>query len=156
MAVGVELQGAGEPMARVIAAKLAGLTAVTESHAVNIVAGGARGGKKNAMIAAVQAIAKRSPWYPNKQAMEGIRFAARGLASDSRTTQVRALSDIGELLLASIRRNVEEQRNPDGSAFKPLTAAYARRKQRKLGFTIPILRATGDLLGGLRVRVDRQ
>jgi hypothetical protein len=56
----------------------------------------------------------------------------------------------------SIRRNVEEQRNPDGSAFTKLTAAYARRKQRKVGFIVPILRATGDLLGGLRVRVDRQ
>jgi len=156
MSVGVELQGAGEQMARVIAAKLAGVNNVVGTRSINIVAGGVRGGRKNAMIAAVQAIAKRSPWYPNKEAMEGIRFAARGLASGDGGTVDRSLRTIGELLLASIRRNVEEQRNPDGSAFRGLTPGYARRKQRKLGFVIPILRATGDLLGGLRVRVDRQ
>jgi len=156
VSVQVELQGAGDAMARAIATKLAGIGAAAGTSTVNVVAGGQRGGRKNAMIAAVQAIAKRSPWYPNREAMQAIRFAARGLASGDRGTQVRALADIGEVLLASIRRNVAEQKNPDGSQFKALTAAYARRKQRKLGFTIPILRATGDLLGGLRVRVDRQ
>lgn len=119
-------------------------------------AGGKRGAALNALIAKVQAGRERDPFYPNKRAIEAIRFAVNGLASTTFGAVKAAEKAIGDALLISIAENVEAQRNPGGSKFKPLTEAYARRKQKAVGFVLPILRATGDLLGGLRVRSFRR
>jgi hypothetical protein len=102
-----------------------------------------------------QAARKRNPFYVNRRAMQTIRFLVNGLTSAVDSVRMGAEKAIADELLVSIGENVEGQRNPDGRGFTPLTAAYARRKQRKFGFTIPILKATGDLLGGLRTRVNR-
>ncbi len=118
-------------------------------------AGGARGGAKNAMIAAVHAARGRKGIYVNPKAKQNIRDAAAGLFSAVAGVRRAAEDVIKNLLLVSIGENVQAQRNPDGAPFRKLTANYAAFKQRKYGFSIPILRATGDLLGGLKVFVER-
>ncbi len=120
---------------------------------VAIVAGGSRGSATNAMIAKVQAGHQRDPFYLDPQAHEALRFVAPGLTAPQYSTRKRALGLIGELMLNAIGRNVEKQANPGGSKFKDLTANYAAFKRRKFGFVTPILRATGDLLKGLKVRI---
>jgi hypothetical protein len=105
------------------------------------------------MIARVQAAYKRNPFFINPRAMQLIKAAAPGLfqagASAKRTAEA-----IGNAMLISIQENVGMQRNPDGSGFRPLTPNYAAAKRRKFGFVVPVLRASGDLLGGLKVRIS--
>ncbi len=151
----IELQGVGEAVAKAIQDKATLISRSVDGTTVSVVAAGNRGGRLNALIAAVQAGRKRSPWYINKEAMEAIRFALRGLASGSASTRFRALDTIGKLMLESVARNVEKQQNPDGSRFTPLTPEYAHYKRRRFGFIAPILKATNDLLGGLRVRITK-
>lgn len=117
--------------------------------------GGQRGGSVNRMIAEVQAGRQRSPWYLNKKAIEGIRFAARGLLSVAGGTRRAAEQAIKSLMLISIGENVQAQKNPDGSKFTQLTARYAAYKRRRFGYSTKILQASGDLLGGLKVEVRR-
>ncbi len=87
--------------------------------------------------------------------MEPIRFVAKALGSADASVRQRAITTIGQLMLAAIAHNVERQRDKSGGAFAPLSKAYAAYKQRKYGFIAPILKATNDLLGGLRVTVDK-
>ncbi len=122
---------------------------------IAVVAGGKRGALKNALIAHAQANQQRDPFYLNKRAMEVIRFLAKGLVSKAVGVRESAAKQMGDAMLISIGENVQGQRNPKGDRFRPLTAGYALRKQRKHGFTIPILKATGDLLSGLRVRITK-
>ena len=120
-------------------------------------AGGARGGAKNAMIAAVQAAMGRNAFWVNPKTKGQIALAARelyGLASAA--ARRRAEETIKALLLVGVGENVAAQRNPGGGAFRQLTANYAAQKRRIHGFVLPILRATGDLLGGLKVEVRRR
>jgi len=121
-----------------------------------VVAGGKRGQAKNTLIAKVQKHFDRNPWYIGKESREALRFVARGLASPMPSTAVSATKQIGVLLLDSVRSNVEKMKNADGSTFRELTARYAAFKRRKFGFIHPILRATNDLLGGLRVEVTKR
>lgn len=152
MLTSVELQGSNE-MGGTIEAAINKAIGGMNGAEVAIVAGGARGGDKNALIAKVQAKQLRDPFYLDPQGMESIRFATAGVTAAQYSTRKRALMLIGELMLNAIGRNVEKQQNPGGSRFKELTANYAAYKKRKYGFSHPILRATGDLLKGLRVRI---
>jgi hypothetical protein len=122
---------------------------------IAVVAGGKRGALKNALIAHAQANQQRDPFYVNKRAMEMIRFLAKGLVSKAMGVRESAAKQIGDAMLISIGENVKGQRNVGGDSFRPLTAGYALRKQRKFGFVRPVLKATGDLLSGLRVRITR-
>lgn len=117
--------------------------------------GGARGAATNRLIAAVQAGRRRNPFFLNDRALVAITQAARGLASTVAETVQAAEETVKALILISIGENVAAQRNPDGSSFTQLTANYAAAKRRKFGFVLPILKATGDLLGGLRVTIER-
>lgn len=155
MIASVEIQGLGDSVAKAIQDKVTRVSQSIDGMTVAVVAGGNRGGRLNALIAAVQRGYKRSPWYINKEAMEGIRFALRGLGSNESSTRYRAFDTIGKLMLESVYRNVDRQENPDGSKFKSLTPAYAAYKRRVLGFIEPILKARNDLLGGLRVRISK-
>jgi len=65
------------------------------------------------------------------------------------------LQRIGDKMLKVMLGHVKSQTSKGGVPFRGLTDSYAAYKRRKYGFTVPILKATGDLLGGLRVRVDR-
>lgn len=136
----------------------------------------AGGREENAMIAAVQSKWRRNPWYISKDDRKLINakltraFAAdvnrqvgallgakpdeaRNAANEERL--VRDLRRIADSVLSGFLGNVRRQTNKDGSPFAALTDAYAAYKRRKHGFTKPILKATNDLLGGLRARVDR-
>lgn len=142
------------------------ITAAIESRlalgttTISVVAGGERGGAKNALIAKTQAAPrskrwKRDPFYLSQRTKERLRFLARGMASADYTTRKRATDDIGNVMLSGILENVEAQRNPGGDKFTKLTPNYAAYKRRKFGFVTPVLRASGDLLGGLKVKVER-
>lgn len=132
---------------------------VTETTTIEIVAGGVRGSAQNALIAKTQAKPtggrwRRNPFYLSQRTKERLRFLARGMTSNEPSTRRRTADDIGNVVLQGVYENVEGQRNPDKSKFTKLTPAYAAYKRRKFGFVTPILRASGDLLGGLAVRVQ--
>jgi hypothetical protein len=127
-----------------------------ETWEFEVVAGGKRGATKNALIAHAQANHRRDPWYLNKKTLQTMRFLVNGLTSLASSTRDMAARQIGDLLLINVGENVASQKNKGGDKFAALTAGYAKRKQRKFGFTIPILKATGDLLGGLKVRISRR
>jgi hypothetical protein len=119
-------------------------------------AGGARGGAKNAMIAAVQAALGRNAFWVNPKTKAQIALAARGLYGMAPAgARRRAEETIKALLLVGVGENVAAQKNPGGGSFRSLTANYAAQKRRLHGFVTPILKATGDLLGGLRAEVRR-
>ncbi len=122
---------------------------------VEVVAGGKRGGLRNALIAHAQANKRRNRVYLGNEAMQVVRFLARDLASRLASVRSAVGKAIGDEMIESIAKNVQKQQNVEGDKFTPLTAGYALRKQRKHGFVLPILKATGDLLGGLRVRILR-
>lgn len=138
-----------------ISAIIAGKVQPIGTTTFSVVAGGRRGQEKNTLIAQVQAARDRDPWYLSTDSKQAIRFVARGLASFDQSTVINAVSQIGKLLLDAARVNVENQRNASGSTFAELSARYAAFKRRKFGFIHPILKATNDLLGGLRVVVTR-
>lgn len=121
---------------------------------INVVAGGQRGIDANTMIANVQAANRRNPWYLADKAKDACRILVRRMAADPALADAQ-LKRIGRLVLDGILENVANQANRGGKPFKALTAAYAAYKQRKFGFTVPILKATNDLLGGLRVVIER-
>lgn len=121
---------------------------------IAVVTGGTRGATKNALIAKVQAARLRNPFYLNGKALALIKAAAPALFSIGSNAKLAAEA-IGNAMLISIQENVSAQKNPDGGTFTGLTTGYARRKQAKWGFVRPVLRASGDLLGGLLVRVTR-
>ncbi len=153
MSVSVELEGENQ-MAGTIEAALTAALRGMDGASVSIVAGGKRGQDKNTLIAKVQAKQLRDPFYLDQQAKVAIRFALNGLTASAYSVRKRALDLAGELMLNGIGRNVERQQNPGGQSFKDLTAKYAAYKKRVHGFTIPILKATGDMLGGLRVVIQ--
>ncbi len=154
MTTGVTLEGQ-DGIGKAIEAKIKAAMGSIDGTEIAIVAGGSRGGETNAMIAKVQAGHMRDPFYLDQQAREAVRFAANGLTAAQYSTKKRAVDIMGELMLNAIGRNVEKQRNPDGGKFKGLTPNYANYKRRKFGWVVPILKATNDLLGGLRVRVSK-
>ena len=117
-------------------------------------AGGARGGAKNAMIAAVQASLGRNAFWVNPKTKAQIALAARGLFGRAANAR-QSIETIKTLLLVGIGENVAAQRNPGGGTFRSLTANYAAQKRRLHGFVTPIGKASGDLLGGLHVEVRR-
>lgn len=118
-------------------------------------ADGKRGAAKNALIAAVQASMQRNPFWLNAKAKTAIAYAARGLFSATAGPRKQAEDLIGSLLLVSVGENMAAQKNPGGGSFRTLTERYAAKKQRLRGFVTPILKATGELLGGLKVAVTR-
>ncbi len=146
----VELQGM-DKMAAVIAGKVRAAGTIE----FDVVPGGSRGPHRNALIARIQQARDRDPWYLGKEAMDGIRFASRGLTSFDATTIASSVRTISDLLLTAVRANVEAMKNPDGSTFRQLSAKYAAFKRRKFGFIHPILKATNDLIGGLKVLVKK-
>lgn len=118
-----------------------------------------RSGATNATIAAAQSKPrsgkwKRNPFFFNQQAIALIKSAAKDLYSLVNGTRQSAIQRVKQAILVTILSNARNQTNPDGSKFTALTPEYARRKAAKFGYK-PILEATGDLLGGLRVRVTR-
>lgn len=155
MAAAAELQGIGDQVARIVKLKATQVSGALDGTRLSVVPGGARGAEKNALIAAVQAGRQRSPWYIDSGDMEPIRFVAKALGSADASVRQRAITTIGQLMLAAIAHNVERQRDKSGGRFAPLSKAYAAYKQRKFGFIAPILKATNDLLGNLRVTVDK-
>jgi len=153
MSVGVEIQGEDGIGAAIQASLNAALRGL-DGASVSVVAGGARGQSRNTLIAKIQAKQLRDPFYLDQDAREAIQFAINGLMSAQYAVRRRALVLVGDLMLNAVGRNVERQENPGGQSFKALTAKYAAAKRRKFGFVTPILKATGDLLGGLRVVIE--
>lgn len=123
---------------------------------IAIATGGARGAEKNALIARAQANRQRDPFYLPTEALAKIQALAQTMFGLARDARGPVLELIGTVMLATIQSNVDGQRNPGGQPFTPLTVAYAKRKQHRFGFVVPILRATGDLIKGLRVVIDRK
>jgi hypothetical protein len=126
-----------------------------ENWEIGIQAGGVRGAVRNTAIAAFQAAMDRDPWFLNGTALEQVKFLIGGLTSSVSAVRLNAAREIGNVMLQSIRENVARQLNKDGSPFRELKTGYALRKQKALGFIKPIMRATGDLLDHLKVRVVR-
>lgn len=154
MSAGAEIQGLGG-IAEAITLKALKVSQSLDGTRISVIPSGARGADRNATIARAQAKHGRAPWYISREDMEPIRFVARALGSSDASLRQRAFANIGQLMLAAIGNNVAKQSNANGARFKPLTDAYAAFKRRKFGFIAPILKATNDLLGGLRVRIDR-
>lgn len=152
MPVAVELQGEDQISGTIQAAINRALAGLDESE-VAIVAGGARGSAKNTLIARVQQAWQRNPFYLDDQAKQSIAFALRGLTAGSYSTRLRALTLAGEAMKNAIARNLAAQANPDGSNFRALTEKYAAYKRRKFGYVVPIMRASGDLMDNLQVKV---
>ena len=147
------LQGEDQIGGVITAACLAAIDGL-DGATVDVVAAGMRGQSKNTLIAMVQAKRLRDPFYLDADAQESINSALQALAAKQYSTRFRALTLAGQLMLNAIGRNVDAQRNPDGSGFASLTVKYAAIKRRKYGFTDPILRATGDLLDNLRIQIN--
>jgi hypothetical protein len=122
---------------------------------IAVVAGGKRGAETNAMIAKVQAEHGRNPWYLDATWRTEIVRMCR-LASQAPGGWVDAdLVALGERLLQAVRDNAARQANKGGGSFRPLTEAYAKWKASRHPGQ-PVLRASGDLLDGLRVEIDRR
>ena len=154
MSVGANMEG-GDRIAEAIRTKLLKTNVAIGTVTIGIVPGGRRGAEKNAMIAHVQAGLKRNPWYIDKDTLTAIRFLVRGMASADPATVSAALKQTGDIMINAVRSHVEQMRNSNGSTFAELTARYAAFKRRKFGFIHPILRASNDLLGGLKAVITR-
>jgi hypothetical protein len=154
MSAGAQLQGL-DGIARFVQLKALKVSQSLDGTRISVVPSGARGADQNAIIARAQANRGRAPWYISREDMEPIRFVAKALGSADAGVRQQAITSIGQLMLAAIGNNIAKQSNADGARFAPLTAAYAAFKRRKFGFIAPILKATNDLLGGLRVKIDR-
>jgi hypothetical protein len=155
MSAGVTMDGTDQ-IAAAIGSKLLKMTQAVGTTEIGVVAGGRRGAAKNALIAQVQAARQRNPWYLDKDAMTAIRFVARGLASEDSGVVANALKQVGALMVECVRRNIDNQRGPGGATFRELTARYAAFKRRKYGFISPILKATGDLIDGLKAQITKR
>ena len=159
MSVAVTMEGTDQ-IANAIQAALVKIH--LPSGSVEIVAGGRRGEAKNALIAQVQAARKRNPWYISDDIMSLIRLllhdlirqqTAFGLARGLVGPQF--LKDVGNLMVLSVQENIRQQKNRDGTTFGELSKRYAAFKRRKFGFVSPILKATGDLIDGIKAVVHK-
>jgi hypothetical protein len=129
--------------------------AAGESAEIGISTGGVRGADLNAIIARAQANQGRDPfWFPPAvvEELRGRILKALGVNSGARGAIYQG---IGNVMLTTIQANVDNQRGPGGVSFRALTPEYAKRKQRKFGFITPILRATGDLMAGLKIVITK-
>ncbi len=154
MSVGVHMEGLDQ-VAQAIRAKLMKSGAAVGTVEIGVVAGGRRGPEKNSLIARVQAAMKRNPWFIDKDTMQAIRFVARGFTSEDASVVASAFKQIGTLLVDGVRQHIGQMKNANGSTFTELTTRYAAFKRRKHGFIHPVLRATGDLMDGLRAVITR-
>ena len=154
MSAGVTMEGENT-VAAAIGRRLLRTAATVGTVQIGVVAGGRRGPAKNALIAQVQAARQRNPWYLDKDATTAIRFLVRGLAGED-VDQMSVFRQIGGLMVEAVKRNIENQRGPSGATFRELSARYAAFKRRKYGFIAPILKATGDLIDGLKAVVTQQ
>ncbi len=152
MSAGVELIGM-DKVADVVRSRVR--SAWTGVGEVAITVGGKRGGHLNALIAQTQKHLGRNPWYQNQDTLAKIRKVAKDAATADKPIRDSILRQIGRLLLLGVLENVRNQKNRDGTTFRELSARYAAFKRRKFGYIHPILQATGDLLGGLRVVVTK-
>jgi len=129
--------------------------AAGESAEIGIATGGARGAELNALIARAQANRGRDPfWFPSN-VVDDLRERIRRALGVNGPARAAVYQGIGNVMLTTIQSNVDAQRGPGGTSFRSLTPEYARRKQRKFGFVTPILRATGDLMKGLKVVITK-
>lgn len=161
MSASAELQGIGDQIAVAVKLKATKVSVALDGTRISVVPAGKRGADQNAKIAGVQADKenktkwKRNPWYISREDMEPIRFVLKAIGSPDASVRQRAIKSVGDLMLIAVAKNIEKQLNPGGSAFTPLSKAYAAFKQRKFGFIAPILKASGDLIGDLRIAVDK-
>lgn len=123
--------------------------------AIAIVTGGSRGTAVNAMIAEVQARLGRNPFYLVDPWLQSIREMLRFAAARPGGYTLDDLHAVGQRMLENVRDNVARQQTKGGGAFTPLTDAYAREKAKRHPGR-PILVATGDLVGGLHVEIERR
>jgi len=141
--------------AAVTAALMAKLRNLQGSVFIDVIAGGTRGGEKNAMIAKVQAGLDRNPWYVSAEWLDLIRARIRSAVQQEYGATEDDLRDVGEILKRAVLSNLEAQQNKRESGFRDLSEGYAKQKQRAVGFVKPILVRTGDLRGGMSSRVSR-
>jgi hypothetical protein len=145
----MQTEGIAEAIRNAIQRRLATFREAT----VDVVAGGSRGGSKNAMIAAVQKAHARNPFYFDPDTRAVIRDRVHeAMQRDGGLTR-DDLNAIGRLMVTGIESHFEAQRNPGGSTFRELTEEYAKAKRKKFGDK-PILEATGELRNSMGVRVD--
>ncbi len=152
IAPGITVKDARGPTGK---AALEAMKKLRGNATLHLIAGGKRGADVNATIAAVQASHGRNPWYIASDDKLILKLMLMRFAVAAETVKSKALNDIGRFVLRSLLSNVTAQRNKDGSTFARLTEKYIAYKKRKFGFTVPILKATGDLLGGVRVVINR-
>lgn len=105
----------------------------------------ARTAEKNALIAHVQAAYHRNPFYFDRAMLKEIKARLRMKAETGRGLY----QEIGKIMLDGVRAHAANEQNMRGH-FRKLTAAYAAIKARKYG-SMPILRATGELINTLNV-----
>lgn len=153
MTVAATMEGTDQ-IAGAIRTKLLKTNVAIGTVTIGVATGGRRGAEKNAMIARVQAGLKRNPWYVDKDTLTAIRFLLRGVSGENADVP-SILKQIGDVMVNAVRLHVEQMRNSNGSTFAELSARYAAFKRRKYGFIHPILKASNDLLGGLKAVIMR-
>ncbi|MCE5335252.1 MAG: phage virion morphogenesis protein [Desulfobacteraceae bacterium] len=65
-----------------------------------------------------------------------------------------ALAEIGEIIVESVQRNFEQHRAPVGAAWKPLSATYAKWKEKKGRNVSDILILRRALMGSINRQAD--
>lgn len=150
---GLSFLGVKEAVSAAVRARL-GRAARDWNIDLQIVAGGARGGRENALIARAQARMGRAAFGLDARWLTEIRRMVAALGG--RPARDADLLPIGRRAIEGVLDNVARQREVSGRPFRSLTEPYARQKLRRHGFIRPILRATGDLLDGMHVRISRR
>lgn len=156
MSADAELKGRDQ-IADVIKRKLLRVTAAIDGVRVSILptSSATRGAEENAMIARVQKGKQRNPFYLTREDRHLVKATGKGLGSASTTLRFNTFKAIGDYMHDAVMRNFQQQRNPGGGSFKPLSKNYAEAKRRKYGFTTPILKASNQLMPSLHIRIDR-
>ena len=121
---------------------------------------------RNRTIAAVQAGAKRNPFYLSKNEEAEIASIMRSALTDalhriSRTPWRDGLRIAGEHMAEDFRAHIDGRKSgtrllhPGITRTRPLTPKYAKQKLKRWGKVLPELRASDEFYESMRVRVTK-
>lgn len=155
----IKAEGIAEAIRRAIEKKLTGIGAGVE---INVVSKGStsrgrnsRSASTNAMLAAVLARDGRNFRFLSKEQMEVVKGeVAKAIRRDGGATN-DDWKRIGEMLIAFLRANLEANRNPSGTPFRPLSPEYAKEKAAAGYGGQPIGVRTGQLRDEIGTRIRK-
>lgn len=155
----IKAEGIAEAIRRAIEKKLTGIGAGIE---INVVAKGStsRGSKSrsastNAMLSAVLARDGRNFRFLSKEQMGVVKTeVAKAIRRDGGATN-DDWTRIGKQLIDFVRSNLEANRNPSGSPFRPLSPEYAKAKAAAGYGGQPIGIRTGQLAAEMGTRIRK-